>query len=407
MGNYFEERNSAWYKVHPISALVDLMVLFTVTTLLQSVVDRVPVNKVVGALIVALTVYIICRKMKKLYLILIMGLALSFVFSMFASKNIAQDVTEWIYYVGTVFILLLFQSDDNTERFAEALQRKIKWISWTSVFCCCIILFLIISKIGYLSKWGEGTYFVGLCNAPHTMASVCCLLLSLIAIRCRVLEKSRWFYILICLIPIYAILETGARIFLVPAMLLMVLILRICVQNKYLRIFAYVTGLVLIVFLMLRTSMMEKIFYSLNTKYSTGILDAFTSGRSRFWKLDLEYYLDGNILELIFGRSFSSILIINKEAFDLAIGAHNDIIYLLNGAGIVGAGIYLYVCSSTLAILRRKFHELTSWILLCIYMFVPMLMNGFFTYQHYVYSFVMLFALLNISSNEEYKSLNR
>ena len=36
------------------------------------------------------------------------------------------------------------------------------------------------------------------------------------------------------------------------------------------------------------------------------------------------------------------------------------------------------------------------------YIILPLLLNGFYTYQHYVYSFFVLFILINFNNREVY-----
>lgn len=386
------------YKIstHPMSMLVDLIILFTISTLLQSVMDKVAINKVIGAFIVISAFSICVKHMKKLHFILSMILFFSLIFSLFESKNMVQDITEWIYFLGTFFVLLLLLNENGFTLIIDNIKNKIWIISKVVIICCCLILVLMLTGVGYISKWGEGRYFIGLCNEAHTMASVACLIMSFILFRCKIIKKNRLFFLLLSLIPIYAILETGARIFLLPALLYMVLIIRTCISNKWTRLITYVIGGVVVIFLSLQTSMVEKFFYAFNTEYSTGVLDAFTSGRSRFWKADLVSYFDGNMYQLLFGKSFSDVFLVNEKLFGIAIGSHNDIIYLLHGTGILGTVVYSYIIIKILAVLKRRIRKNGVWLLCCLYMLIPMLMNGFFTYQHYVYSFVILYASVSV-----------
>lgn len=381
--------------VHPIEILTNLLIIFMISTLLQSLTENIAINKIIGAIIVSLTFLICLKHMRKIHFILLIIFFCNFTFSLYESQNISRDIIEWIYVYGTFFILLMLTNKNNLKILFNSIKNKIYLISWISIFCCLFILSLIFLKIGYVNEWGKGQYFIGLCNEPHTMASVACLLLSFIFFRCQLERKKRLVFLSLSIIPIYTILETGARIFLLPAVLFIILNLKICIKNKVLRFIAYIFGGIIFVFFLMKTSMMSKFMYALDTKYSTDILDGFTSGRSRFWKTDLDYYLSGNLYQILFGKSFSSIFILNEEVFNTAIGAHNDIIHLLNGTGIIGTGIYIYMIIKIILILKKQIKRSLFWLSCCIYLIVPMLMNGFFTYQHYVYSFVILVVALN------------
>lgn len=383
-------------------SLVDLLIImiftFTITTLIQRLLGSFPINTIIGGWIAFLTACICFMhfQLRQAYMIILSMTC--FFFAAFQASSFSIEIREWIYYITTVLLLDILSKEDNLLRIERSLFRFYKTIRIIVNFTCLFLAVLLIRGIGYQKKWGEGSYFTGLCNEPHTMASVCCLLLALIVLYYKKFAKNRLWYAFIALIPTLAIFQTGARVFLIPAAIYMVMIINDSVHHPLARFVVYAVSMITFVFFVLQSSMANKFIYAFDTRWSDSLLDAFTSGRSEIWATDINKYLSGNFLQLLVGSSFSQMYAVNNLTLNLNIGAHNDIIGLLNGTGLIGATQYILV----LCLLFRKIHLSLKnrWDkVLCIcYVLLPLLLNGFYTYQHYVYSFFVLFILINFNN---------
>lgn len=140
---------------------------------------------------------------------------------------------------------------------------------------------------------------------------------------------------------------------------------------------------------------MDKINFASNNKYATDIVSSITNGRSEFWSYDLKAFSQFNILEMLFGKGFDFIYRLNQRAYGLTIYAHNDLINFLVCLGMFGTMIYFYNWMSfTLCTQNETYSgyklELSTKLLYMLYVWAPMLLNGMFAYQHYVYSCVLL-----------------
>lgn len=380
--------------------LVNLIMLFSITTLFQSIFDWIAINKILGAIIILSTFKLYIMSIEKNQIVILYIFFISLLISLFQSNDLITDVTEWIYVIETYFILNLLYRPKNSKEISENIKTKCNIMFSTVNFSSLVILLFIIFKVGYVHVWGEGMYFRGLCNSEHTMASVLCLLLSFVFILSKIKDKYSWYYVLLTFILIYALLETGARVFLIPASILLILILKSCVTNKKVRFLSYFIGMMLFSYALISSSMLDKFFYAFNVVNRSNSLDTFTSGRSQFWLLDLKEYLNGDILKILFGNSFDYVMELNEINFGIRIGPHNDIIYLLHGTGVFVTIIWIYMCGKLLYKIKRN-TNLSLCIALGIYMIAPMLLNGFFPYQHYVYSFLIVYITSTIKNKND------
>ena len=218
---------------------------------------------------------------------------------------------------------------------------------------------------------------------------------------CVIQKNTKLWYGVLMLIPSFGILESGARVFLFPMAILLVLYIQYTIKKPLLRIIIYIFGIVCGLAVILRSNMAEKFAFVANNQYATNAFSSFTSGRSEFWAVDLKYYFTGNIFQLLFGRSFSEVYAINLKEVRLEIWSHNDLIHLLNGAGLIGTMLYLMILKDVFREIRSAIRSNLQYIMLLAYVFLPMLLNGFFPYQHYLYSFFILFFILMIKKENE------
>ena len=394
-------RNESVIKNTALKYLVYLILLFSLTTLCQSLFDRVSINKLLGALIAVLsgTVFLMQPKRGNFFRFCI--LLIDAYFSFIASINLSKDINDWIFFFTTILVLMVLADPSNRACLKKTIYKNKKLIKWLVHIECLILAVLLITRTGYTYHWGEGGFFVGLCNSQHTLASLCCLLLSMILMVCVIQKNTKLWYGVLMLIPSFGILESGARVFLFPMAILLVLYIQYTIKKPLLRIIIYIFGIVCGLAVILRSNMAEKFAFVANNQYATNAFSSFTSGRSEFWAVDLKYYFTGNIFQLLFGRSFSEVYAINLKEVRLEIWSHNDLIHLLNGAGLIGTMLYLMILKDVFREIRSAIRSNLQYIMLLAYVFLPMLLNGFFPYQHYLYSFFILFFILMIKKENE------
>ena len=297
-------------------------------------------------------------------------------------------------------ILLFFSEKRNFKCFKFALIRYeyiITKILYLLLFLTILSLFLNSS---YIINWSD-SYYVGFVGMPHTAASSLCLLMAFFLLIFN--DKSFKFYrlcILVCLIGI--IFKTGARTFIVPALLICFLYIKDVLKNKWIKMFVYVFVASLITYIFINSNMMDKFLWSADSanQYTSNALSSMTGGRSSFWKIDLHVFFNQNPIFQIIGRGFDFPYLTNLKYYNMHIWAHNDIIDILLSLGYLGCFAYIFIWNIFLKnIFKQKKNKVLYFILL-IYIFFPMLINGVFIAQHYLFS-IIIFSICITSKKEK------
>jgi|GEM_PF-1769512 len=374
-----------------INVLTISILVFSLTTLFQSLFDQLSINKVIGGIIALVAGILFLIKPSRKMFLCIGVIIIEFVFTLAITSDFSKEIMDWIFLLTTLLLIATISNNQNLQLFRFCLLKYHRLIAVLIHVECITLLYLLIRKIGYITKWGEGTYFMGFCNTQHTMASLCCLILAMILFYCKNHGKYYLRYGILGLIPLYALFQSGARVFLIPAAVLLYMFAQYGVKKKSYRIMIYIVGMLALLYAFLNSNMFQKFEFAITNPYSTNQLSGFTSGRSSFWQVDMEYYLSGNFIEILFGRCFANIYAINLQKVNMEIWSHNDIIHLLNGTGLVGAYTYLTVMFTALKKVKKEVEKKIHYFMVVVYFALPMLLNGFMINQHFVYSFIILY----------------
>ena len=119
------------------------------------------------------------------------------------------------------------------------------------------------------------------------------------------------------------------------------------------------------------------------------ILEVFTNGRSEFWTIDFNAFLDGSAFEVLFGHGFSYVYELNQATIGMRLYAHNDFINILLNFGIVGMGLYFAVFIPVLVKTKRESGSLVAFLLSAIWLF-----NAFFNMIYVYIAAVMALGIL-------------
>ena len=366
--------------------IVLIVATYIVTTLLQGALGSIPINKILGFALVVLLIFewVSTRRSHLSYLGLLCFVLLS-LHSTLVMISASQELNDLVYLASTMLMISLICSPRFRTSILEALLQYRTYISVVVIFSSMFLLLLLATGTGYVVAWGEAPYFKGLCNTEHTLASICTLLLVLIIFLVRT-NGSKAVYCGCSLVIIYATLETGARTFLVPVLICLLLL----IQNLFAYKWTKAALLLLVLFfgeaVFLKSGMANKF------EFASGNISAITNGRNEIWLTDILAWANSGSMGIAFGNAFSTIYELNKRALSLYIWAHDDLVMLLYGFGLTGLCLYL-ACLCTL------FHSLFASlnkgaaVLLTVFILFPLLLNGFFPYQHLVYAFVLLYSI--------------
>ena len=237
-----------YYNQSLIKLVAILIVIFSATTLFQTVFDKFSINRVVGGalllvLFALLTIKISRKTFFELSILIVIG-----VFSVIASNNTTREITSWIYYLSTIFCLTLLLDDERIKLLRQVFLKGARVIKFVVYLECLFLVAFLFFGVGYQLRW-QGSYFQGMCNNPHTLAALCCLILSLLVFYS--IENRKFLVVnsIFAIIPIYALLQTGARTFLIPLMAIIDLYLNKVVKKRMYKVIIVLIAIPLVVWL--------------------------------------------------------------------------------------------------------------------------------------------------------------
>lgn len=381
------------FKIKPYNTLVCLMAIYMFTTLTYTLWPVSSPNKIIGFLIFFNVIWIYSKHLTKKKAI-IMFIAIFIVgWSFINSPNPFRYVSDAIYLLISILLLMEIDNDFSKNKLLCALQQTEKFIKWIVILCDLVLCVGLLDARCYDSSQWDGSYFVGYTNASHTMASGACLLL---VFTLYIIRNKKNIMSFIYFVPsIIAILKSGARTFLIPILIVCFFFYVYHIKNFSIKLLVFPIAIVCATYVFLNSSMVEKFTFSVNNQYTDmNFLGKLTNGRTAFWVVDLLAFGHYNIIQKLVGNGFQYVYMVNEKNFDLAIWAHNDFINCLLSVGIIGTLIYVYVLYRTgKTIIKMPRKDIIIKTLLIFYILLPAFLNGFYTYQHYFYSFIILVIL--------------
>lgn len=379
-------------KINPYKTLVYLLVIYMFTTLTYTLWIVSSPNKIIGFLIFCNVFWLYCKHITTKKVIILLFSLTPIGWSLLFSNNILNYLSDGIYLLVTIFLIVELNNNYFLNAMFLALNQLEKFVKRAIFLCDFVLIAGFFDSRCYNSSQWDGTYYIGYTNASHTMAAGACLLL--IFSLCIIKNKKNLMDFIIFLPSIVAILKSGARTFLIPVIVVCCFFYIYHIKKKSVKLSILPIAIGGSIYVFLNSSMIKKFAFSINNQFTDmNFLGRFTNGRTVFWITDLLAFFKYDIIQKLFGNGFDYVYMINKENFNLAIWAHNDIINSLLSAGIIGTGVYIYVVSIICIDIIKNGNNFLIKFLLLIYIIVPALLNGFYAYQHYVYSFFILIIL--------------
>lgn len=274
-----------------------------------------------------LTLWIICICILKSRLILmnrffypyIALVLLAFIYILYPFKPVLNIEYFLKTYMGilSMFVMYIFYIHNS-----RATRRAIFIIFFFQ------ILFCITSLIQDKMDFTEGNSVSELFDSNAGFLLVSCIPLSLL-----LPNKSSRIYIYAFLI--LACIYTGQRSASLCAILSVPFALKTLYRNLRKK------DLIILFFLAIALSPL--LFTSIQNLIARNQLDAdkgtIGSGRSIFWLMVINGFLDGNIFQILFGNGTNSVASLIEAQYGLSIGAHNGWLDILYTFGILGFSI--------------------------------------------------------------------
>ena len=396
-------------KINKYGLLTSLMVIFTFTTLSYTLWPISSPNRIVGMLIFVAMLIIFLNKLDRKKAILLLICFMMTVWTVLNATQLSRNLTDAIYWVIT--ILMLYDLSDSTfrDKINRELYKSKPIIKLVILICNALLCVGFFDPRCYDTERWVDRYYIGYTNAAHTLCAGVCLLLVLTLIILRY-EKPSIFKFIYFLPGILAIMQSGARIYLIPLIVICCVFYLKYIGSISLKIVLIPVVFIVAIYVFLNSGMFNKfIFVNDNQYISSDAIAQLTSGRTEFWGIDILAFFQLSPIYKLMGIGFDYVYQINKQLYGLEIWAHNDIIDCLLSVGILGTIVYMI---PVVSVIKSMFKEIRGVVvpgLLLLYIIAPMLLNGFFGYQHFLYSYVLLTVLLidterhNINSGDIYE----
>lgn len=207
-----------------------------------------------------------------------------------------------------------------------------------------LILILWTAMVGAsacLPSSYDGRYFVSFTDSSFRLMPTV-LIIEALAMYMAISRRDRryeWFLVL----PTYACFMNESRAYFVIYILFLLMYLYMRFRSRLNFYLMLIPLLTVILLLMSVTGIMDKL---LATRYTEDSYFDFwgtlTSGRTLFWRYDLEAFFALPFYQQLIGNGFNFVYDINIAYFNAEIWAHNDLINLLMNFGYLGVIVYLW-----------------------------------------------------------------
>ncbi len=371
------------------------LILFPLGTLITSVsIIGMIVNKLLMIFIILGLIGFLDRGTRKTYIMVFLVAAL-FILDLFFT-NFPLIHSNEIYYLFIWVVFLNVFCDKIDIWFKDLCNME-------TVMKLVIVIWNILVIISLFSSkcYDETGAFISLTGGMHRFDSSALLIITFILFLYKKNKNKKIFFWMV--VPYIGILLSGARTYICVAAALLVLILYGIIRKKiYFWIFIIPIG-ILGVYLILNTTVMKnRLEFSNFVLEKYGYLGAITSGRSIFWKIDLQEFSKSPVAHKLFGNGFNFIRETNGRYYGKQIWAHNDYINIIGCNGYMGLLLYLISYFRIMKIGKKYFNQkkLLIFILINFVFIFNAMFNMLYTYQSAVFSIPFILYFFYNSSNE-------
>ena len=376
---------------------VELVCVLLLTTLTQTLIPF-EINKFLGVFILFAVFLMLSRKMDKIRMLIFLFSVTGVFLSLFMTSNILVHITNSSYWLIAIWLLYLSSDATYNIKMANVLSQKKHVIKYTIIAADVIILISLMSKRAYKNSWGE-VYFIGYTVHQHTLASACCLVLSLALVELYInpVKKERLpLRTFLLFVPaLLGILESSARVFLIPAIILVAYLYLYKIKRLSVKVVLIPIAVLVAGYLFINSNMFGRM-----SNLSGTASDAITSGRSVFWLADIRAFMQSGLFQKMFGHGFEYVTQVNLALTGVAIGAHNDFITLALGVGLFGLVTHMLVMIREIKYDCSVRSNIKKGMLIFFWL-IPSIINGFYGYQMLLYSYIFFkWALLEETKNE-------
>ena len=325
-----------------INFLVLLMFISSLISAFGSLIPSfLPLGKIIGLFLILNLLSIIIKTLKSIDVIFFVSFFCVILISFFISHGdlsvIIENITN-LTFCG--MFIWKFSEQSLRKRLFIVFQKHKK-----SIFIF-LFIFIIITAISFVlpTSFEESLQeqrFRGFSDFGSSLAGNL-IFWQVLILNYFVDKKPTYKELFLYLLPFALLSTTGNRTYFISGIIISVGIIILRMRNFTIIRFAPLLIVWLGPRIFMRTSIFNRFITTGSNIYiSTNKIEALSSGRLIWWKIDLNQFLSSNVFYKIFGHGFDYVYKINYQYYGLYIFAHNDYIMLLLSMGIIGLSFYL------------------------------------------------------------------
>lgn len=377
--------SSKTWKTSAFDLYMRIIFLFPIASVLQNLGD---INKILFSMLLIAHALVLIRyridKKSFFSILLMLGLLAYSV-----NRTIFPVLTNNLFFYFPFFVLYVSFFREKRDSFIWWLLQHERFVRGIILIWTVIVGVSVFIPSCYYTKEGGVLYFGSFCGSifrlgPTAYFIQACVLLSMSLYRRR---KDIFFMIL----PMYCYLMGSSRTYLLIGVCLFTVAWYWYGVKKSVFWITIIPMFAIGLFFLLRSSLMDKIIYTLDDSQYGDFWFRITSSRNVIWQKCLDQYSNRPLLDKLFGNGID---FTTKAA---GVWAHNDFIELICSFGIIGLLQYVVLIMHMLKPVIINKGNVPIVLRVCI--ILSWLINAFFN-MHYVYfccSLSMPFIVLAVS----------
>ena len=347
-----------------------------------------PLGRIVGFLQIIVIIWIYWKTLKKMDIWIIFFLIVFDLIAIFRISEPSIDLENLMYFTSTCLILWKFCEKGIREKFIEVFKENEKKIFLITIILLSIPVLGLFYKKAWVNVNGINTY-MGLCDSGHKLSGNMCFCAS-IFFTYFIDKRMKISNLIYFLIPFMIVLVSGSRTYCISYLCILIILYITKLKEYKLKIFLIPVAFAIIFYMLINSSIFERFFAMGSNQYvSDNFLEATSSGRLIWWKIDINAFLKFDFIHKIIGRGFTYLYNLNLMEYGLAISAHNDFLTLLLGGGIFGIFGYLIILLRWFFKDKGNNRKLLNFLAFAMIM-INACISGFYGAQQYLFANIVV-----------------
>lgn len=361
-----------------------LFIIVMISPILSLLLDKTSFYNYLAPIITVI-LFLISILEKKFYSLLLVLIGILCVLNaLFITEDSGKVYIHFFSFMNTVLLFNLFSDFKIIDRFRTFFNKHKKTLVVEVLIIWLVEALLIVLHKGFLYRysWG-GSFFLGTSQMPHTMAYL--MMMTIIIYMCLLISAGRKFpYYFLFAVPFLAIYLSGARVVLAATLGLSLVIVDYIFTSNHKSIMFKITvySLFVLLFILIfhkeivNSNLWQKIILRQNSGNNS-------AGRSYMIQYMLPNFIsDTNPLHILLGQGDDRTYLYNLQNIyvNSSVWAHDDILQILIGKGILGLVIYILSFFHYIRFMFMNKNMYVEFILLAIILGL-MFINGFYTYR--------------------------